>query len=335
MQNTNKYFLGIDIGGTTIKAGIVDEKGHIIEKRSEITPGSQDNTAFLNTIDKIIDFLISRHGLPVSAGIGSPGPIDNAKGMILSSANMPAIRNLKIIEHISAKLNTTVTKIPVLLDNDANCATLGEYYFGSGKGEKNFAVFTLGTGVGGGLVINDSLFQGYQGNAFEIGHIPIAEESLQNSIVGEINMPLRRCGCGAIGCLETLASATSVAEMYHYLQHEGKPPLATTSEKLSAAEIAKKARENDQNAKTVFYYAGVALGLAVTTVVQLVNVPLIIFTGGMAQASDLLEPHISQIVDQRIFPIFKNRLKIVFTKQNLDSGILGAAALSLNLNPKV
>ena len=324
MADSSEFTLAVDIGGTTIKAGIVDKQGKIIEKRSENTPGAQDNTAFLNSLGSILDFLFSRHGLPSSVGIGSPGPLDIQKGKIISSANMPAIRDCNIVEFVQKKINNP--NIPVHLDNDANCAGLGQLYFGMGRGHDNFAVFTLGTGVGGGLILEKNIFRGYNGNGFEIGHIPVLDTALMDLLQNK-KLTIRRCGCSAMGCLETFSSAMAVSENYHSLLHAGSPPLGKSTEKLTAREIADLARGNDENAQLSYQIAGHALGLAITSVTHLLNLPLFILTGGMAGAGDLLKPHIQKVVQSRVFPVFKNRLEIVFTEGDADSGILGAAGL--------
>ncbi|MFO1480025.1 MAG: ROK family protein [Turneriella sp.] len=297
--------LGIDIGATSIKYASLMASGELMFRGSEpVASGSNQ---------QLVEQLAAVVARPEFAqctaiGIGSPGPLDLSGGLILASANMPGVQNCALVPELTQRFPGKKFR----LDNDANAATLGEWFFGAGKGRSDFAVFTLGTGVGGGCVFQGRLQRGFNGNFFEVGHIPVAAFPAGNSMA-------RRCGCGAIGCLETLASATGISESY-YLQ---------TGERCTAAEIASRAGQGDQNAIGAYTVAGQALGLAAATLTQVMNLTAFIFTGGVAAAESLLRPLVKQTWLEHVLPVFHQQLQVTFTRGDEHAGILGAAALFL------
>lgn len=309
--------LGIDIGGTTTKAGLIDPKGNLTDKRIIETPANKDNTAFLDALWKVANQLITSENEKsiIGIGIGAPGPpINSTEGIIIEASNMPGVKNAPVVPFLREKLSEKKLDYKIKINNDANAAALGQLYFGKGKEFSNFAVITLGTGVGGGLILNKRLFSGYLGNSFEIGHIPVFFPRNENK---ENDIPPRQCGCGATGCLETIASATGISEYYRMF----------TGKEKNAKEIGEAAKNNNQNALKVYRAAGDALGYAATTIVHLLNVEAIIFTGGLAAAEDLLKPQIEKVIHHRIYPFLRDRLQILFTRGDENSGITGAASL--------
>ena len=295
--------LGIDIGATSIKFAALDATGLLAHQGSEpVSSGSNRG---------LIEQLASLVARPefaqcVSVGIGSPGPLDLKEGVILASANMPGVKNCALVPELSLRFPGKQFR----LDNDANAATLGEWFFGAGKGRSDFAVFTLGTGVGGGCVFQGKLQRGFNGNFFEVGHIPVAAFPIGNS-------DARRCGCGALGCLETYASATGISETY----------FRQTGERLSAADIALRAEQVDDQALMAYTIAGQALGVAAATLTQVMNLTTFIFTGGVAAAEKLLRPAVVQTWHDLALPVFRPQLAMTFTRGDEHAGILGAAAL--------
>lgn len=195
-------FLAIDIGGTTIKSGLVDSEGKIVAYHVVPTQG-ESNSAFAGSLRQAILPLLKKN-LPDACGIGSPGPLDLENGEIIASANMAGLKHFPIVSQVRQIFSELGYCAPVFLNNDANCAALGQLYFGLGKESQDFAVLTLGTGLGGGLILNKKLFGGYQGNGFEVGHVPVAWPFFREEFA---DIPLMRCGCGSLGCVETFASA--------------------------------------------------------------------------------------------------------------------------------
>jgi glucokinase len=297
--------LGIDIGATSIKFAALTASGELVSRGSEpVASGSNEQL-----IGQLVGIVARREFAECTAvGIGSPGPLDLAGGVILASANMPGVQNCALVP----ELNHRFPGKQFRLDNDANAATLGEWFFGAGKGARDLAVFTLGTGVGGGCVFGGRLQRGYNGNFFEVGHIPVAAFPIGNAHA-------RRCGCGALGCLETLASATGISETY-YLQ---------TGERCTAAQIAQRADSADSVAVAAYTLAAQALGLAAATLTQVMNLTEFVFTGGVAAAADLLKPTVTQVWQEHTLSFFHSLLKITFTPGDEHAGIRGAAALFL------
>lgn len=297
--------LGIDIGATSIKYALLDAAGNLEHRGSEAV-ASASNRELIEQLAAIV--ARPEFARCVAVGIGSPGPLDLAGGVILASANMPGVKNCPLVPEL-------MTRFPgkqFRLDNDANAATLGEWFFGAGKGLRNLAVFTLGTGVGGGCVFGGKLQRGFNGNFFEVGHMPVAAFPPGNTVA-------RRCGCGSLGCLETVASATGISETY----------FLKTGERYTAAQVASRAREGDSNAIASYTLAAQALGLAAATLTQVMNLTNFVFTGGVAAAEHLLQPIIRQTWQENTLPVFHGQLQITFTPGDEHAGIRGAAALFL------
>lgn len=305
--------LGIDIGGTTIKAGLLGRDGEV-EGRESVETAGTSNESFAEALETILKKFIPAHKI-AGIGIGSPGPMNAEEGIIISSANMPGVNNFRLLDkvrQIAADLGAGET--PVKLDNDANCATLGAFFFGPGKEYSDMAVFTLGTGVGGGLVLNDSLFRGYQGNGFEAGHMPLLPADNEPATI-----PVFQCGCGAKGCLETVSSATGLKNYYRHFSGRDS--------EISAADIGILADRGDEAALKAFEIFGRGLGLGAASVIQLLNVPLIVFTGGVAASSRHFKKVLEETLYGRIFKVFKDRLELVYTEGDKSAGITGAGAL--------
>lgn len=294
---TDRQILGIDIGATTVKYGLLTD-GKLTHRAAEKVE-AESNAALIAQLSRIVGR--SEFGAVKAVGIGSPGPLNLDSGTIVASANMPAIRDCELLPLLRANF----TDKSFRLDNDANAATLGEKFFGAGKGLGDFAVFTLGTGVGGGCIFNGSLQRGINGNFFEVGHIPLNTG--------------RRCGCGHIGCLETVASATGISHSYEN----------ATRQRLSAAEIAKRAAAGDSEARRAYEMAAACLGLAAATITQLMNITAFVFTGGVAAAEPLLAAEVKRVYLEHTFTLFHASAKLIFTQGDEDAGILGAAALFL------
>lgn len=295
--------LGIDIGATSVKFGKLEKSGTLNFRSSELLSAAS-NAALVAQIAAIIarpEFSDCK-----AVGIGSPGPLDAEGGVIVASANMPQIKNCALV----TELQKLFPEKKIRLENDANAAALGEFFFGRGKQLQNLAVITLGTGVGGGCIFNGRLQRGFQGNFFEVGHIPVAALPPGNTFA-------RRCGCGAMGCLEAYASATGISESY----------FQASGERCSAAEIAKRAHNHDQAALAAYQLAGVALGIAAATITQVMNITDFIFTGGVAAAESLLKPTLCETWQRQALAVFHSRLNMVFTHGDENAGILGATAL--------
>ena len=320
-----EFILGIDIGGMSIKMGTVRKSNEVKEKivhRLIIdTPKNTDDNSFLSYLENNIRKIISKFNPEeelYSIGIGSPGPLDADEGIIFTTANLGGLERCNIKEYLEKSFH-----VPVNLQNDASCAGIGHKYFGLGKSFSDFGVFTLGTGIGGGLVLNDRLFSGYKGNAFEIGHVPLIDQFFQKFDY------YVKCGCGNYGCLETYASATAVTNMYNFFK--AKNNLKSSRKATNSKEVARFAKKNDKIAKRVYQIAGRSLGLVSAYLVQSLNLPLLIFTGGMSAASPFFAPELEKTLEEKCSDVLVSNTKIEYTAGNKDFAILGAASLCLDI----
>ncbi|AFM13863.1 ROK family protein [Turneriella parva] len=298
-----RRILGIDIGATTVKFAAVTPEGSVAH-RGALPVASAGNEQFVAQLASVI--ARPEFSDIDQVGIGSPGPLDLEAGKIITSANMPGVKDLALV----AELSALYPRKQIRLENDANAATLGEKYFGAGKNLGDFAVLTLGTGVGGGCVFNGKLQRGFRGNFFEVGHVNVA---------GIFADEPRRCGCGSDGCLEAYASATGIAKSYEL----------KTGERRSAADISALAMGGDGAAIECYRTAGRALGFAMAAITQLLNVRKFVLTGGVAVAEPLLTPTLRAAYLQQTLGVFHDSFQLIFTRGDENAGILGAAALFL------
>ena len=299
--------IGIDIGATSIKSGLVSAEGELLARQQVAVCRNFTNSEFSQAVLESIKPLL-KHEIE-GIGIGSFGPLNKEAGIILESANMPEIKQCALVSFLKQATNNP--SYPILLNNDANCAAMGQFIYGEAKGSESSLTITLGTGVGGGAIIKNKIFEGHQGNALEVGHISVFNQwAIQN------NMPMIQCGCGNIGCLEAYCSATGISKHFEVL----------TSQSKSAAEISKIAAYTKE-ARFVYRTLGELLGEAIVSLVHLFNFEVVVITGGISAARNLFEKYLLDVVDKKTFKVLHDRLKIKITKGEAHSGILGAAAL--------
>lgn len=256
----SELFVGIDLGGTKTNIGFVtrEKPGEILRSARIATIKDRPRKAIKMTVDTIFDLIsrleitgLGRNLRIVAAGIGVPGPVDFKRRTITILPNLPKWHDFPISETLEEELN-----VPVVLENDANVAALGEKMFGAGKKFTNFIYVTLGTGIGGALILDGRLYRGHTGRAGEIGHIQIDPEGPE-------------CGCGHRGCLETLAAGPAIERAY------GKP----------SPEVFDLAARGDRRAQEVLEVSGRALGKGLAQVVTLLDPEAVIIGGGMSQGS--------------------------------------------------
>lgn len=301
MQNN---IIGIDIGGTKIAIGLVDSNGNILKKVKYETKGDK---SFQDTVDKIITGLKKMEAKKIGKiGIGIAGQIDSHKGIIIHSANISAWKNVPVVSTLTSKLSREFKKkinFKIKIANDANCFTLAENRYGAGKDFKVVLGLTLGTGLGGGLIIDNKIYEG-QGYALEPGHMVIEEGG-------------RKCSCGNQGCLEKYVSGKGIEEEYY----------RKTKTKMKAIEIAEKAINNDKKniANKVFMEAGRYLGLGISNLINLLDPEIVIIGGGLG-TSNLLFKKANKETSKNIF-FKKRKIKMVKAKLGEEAGIIGAAEL--------
>ena len=303
------YYLGVDIGGTTIKAGLVDDAGRLFEQSRIPTVTGDWPLCFSNLIALIRTF---QSGFPLqSIGIGVPGLADSRTGRIRVSPNIPCLTDVSLGKVVADEVH-----VPVTVENDANAAAYGEFVCGLGIGLQHMAYLTLGTGVGSGVILNGALFRGTSGYAVEFGHTTIQPAG-------------RACACGSSGCLESLASAGGILLTAQELMQEGEiSSLQAMVEPLSSELIFEAARAGDPVAHRAFEVTGHWIGIACGNLINTLNPQLIAIGGGVMGAGDmLLNPVIAAAKRHSIAASFED-CRIVQSKLGPEAGVIGAAMLA-------
>lgn len=315
----NKVAIGVDIGGGSVKLGLVSSAGKILLRRSFMTRSVKGRTALLRVLGLHIDdmrtYARQKHWAVIGIGIGAPGPIDVEKGFVYFFPNIPGWKNTRLKEILERRF-----KLPVWVDNDANVMALAEFRFGAGRGAGNVIALTLGTGVGGGLVVHGKLFHGPNYSAAEIGHLIINE-----------NGP--RCACGNHGCIEAyVGSGYFVREVLRRLKAGEKSVLTEWTKKsrrkIDPILIEEAAKRGDIFAKKVWRQAGEHLGTALAGLVNILNPERIIIGGGIAKSGKLLFEPLAATLKKKAFPIAARSVRVMPAALGVDAGIIGAAALA-------
>lgn len=302
-----QYAIGVDLGGTNLRAAAIDQSGKLLDKISGSTNFTEGREAVLEDIVSAIQKLRDNHGAKDLAGIGVgvPGFIRMKEGFITGSNNLPYLENFPVRDEISRRLGTIV-----ILENDANAAALGEKWMGAGRDVDDLVLLTLGTGIGGGIVSGGRVLRGFVGMAGELGHITVVPNG-------------NPCGCGNQGCLEKHASATAVTAMARLMQ---------LGEELSSKEVfelASKGGDKREKARTIWRVVGEALGIALATLVNTFNFPLYLLSGGMLPAWEFFAPHMLRTLEERSFTYraTKSETRIAQATLGNEAGLFGAAYL--------
>jgi len=309
------YVVGIDMGGTNTPFGIVDHAGNIISEGSVPTNKHSEIEKYIDDLyEGLMPLIHKAGGVENIQGIGIGAPNGNFyKGTIEFAPNLPWKGVIHLAQLISDKFG-----IPAVLTNDANAAAIGEMIYGNAKGEKDFIMITLGTGVGSGIVANGELIYGHDGFAGEVGHTIYNPEG-------------RQCGCGRKGCLETYASAGGIVKTaIEMLENSDKESILKNfkREDLSARTIGMAAQEGDELAIEVFDYTAKILGLKLADSVAHTSPSSIYIFGGVANAGDVLMKPLKKHFEDALLAIFKNKINIRLSGLNArNAAILGAAAL--------
>ncbi len=297
--------LGVDVGGTNIRTALISPSGKILQQhRSQLDLAASGATAEQLLATLVAEIAPQLHHAQ-AVGIGFPGFFRGQSGVLAASPNLPALREFPLTGALSERLHCTVEA-----QNDALCAALGELHFGVAKNCDNLLHITLGTGVGGGLVLHGQAFYGEGGMACEFGHLRV-----------DHSHDARLCGCGQYGCLETMASATAICQRYH----------AITGKKLSAQAIGQLAEAGNEVAQMVFQQAGEALGIAIAETVKLLDVRHVSISGGVSNSWELLAPSLRASLEARLLPPQKHTINIMRSTLDDQGGILGAASLAMGL----
>jgi len=317
----DKNIIGIDLGGTTAKIGILAPSGEIIDKWSLETDISDGGINIVpNLVESINDHLTSQNLTAddfLGIGMGSPGTVDREEGTVIGAFNL----NWTTLQPVR-QIMEEGTGIPFLIDNDANVAALGEQWIGAGNKEPNVAFITLGTGVGGGLIVDNNLIHGASDAAGEIGHVTVEPGGYE-------------CTCGKEGCLEQYASATGIVRLADDMEAEytGESTLKDkmdNDETIDSKIIFDAAKADDVFAEQVVDRFVHYLSLALGNVANLLNPSTIVLGGGVSQAGTYLAEKVNDAVETFTFPTIRDVTKIKIAELGNDAGMIGAASLVLN-----
>lgn len=313
-----KFRIGVDVGGTNVKIGLVDKKGEIRFTKTVPTRAEMGYEYTIGNIKQAIKDLITEAGIEKSSlegiGFGFPGQIDCDNGIVRLAPNIPGWVNVPIADIMQKEFS-----VPVKVDNDVRCAALAELNYGAGIGCKNLICITVGTGIGSGLIINEKLVRGASNAAGEIGHIKL---EMKDGLI---------CGCGDTGCLEAYASGPSIVDMAKKYVSGGKSTkfreLAGSVEAITPAIVAQAANEGDIVAKRIFRIMGEYIGIGLTSVVNLLNPEKIVIGGGVADAGEILLEPIRATLKDRAMPIQGAAVEIVPAQLGNSAGIIGSSLL--------
>ncbi|MEN2997505.1 MAG: ROK family protein [Brevinematia bacterium] len=304
-------YVGVDLGGTNIKAGLVDDDGKIISSLMIPTEANLGWERVIANIKKVIANLL-KDGQVNAIGVGVPGPVDFKKGLIREMPAIPGAKNISVADELKKEFGK-----PVFVDNDANNFALGEVVFGVAKGRRFVVGVTLGTGIGGGIVIDGKLYRGVKNYAGEVGHMTVVPNGLQ-------------CNCGKFGCWEAYGSATALIR--NALSYKKRDIVTRLREfpddKIDAKTIFELAKDGDEFCnflvQNMFFY----LGLGIASLVNVLNPEMVVIGGGVSLAGNFLIEPVRKIAFDNIMPPLREELEIVLSKFGGNAGMLGAAGLA-------
>jgi glucokinase len=318
------YFAGLDVGGTTMKAGVVDDAGRPLSKPVSVpTEAHRGQEHGLERMCETLRQAVAAAGLRLdelaAVGVATPGTMDIPAGLILDPPNLKPWQNVPVRQHIADTF-----RVPTAFQNDANAAAYGEYWIGAGRGARSLVLFTLGTGVGGGIIVGDRIIQGEHSHGAELGHMKI---ELTNA---------RQCGCGRWGCLEAYASATAVVKRAReaLAADGGRSSLHQHRHgqgSLTAKAVFDAAAAGDALAEKLVEDTAYYLAVGAVNMMHTIDPDVVAFGGGMTGAGESFLDRIRRHVQALAFPVPAERTQIRYALLGGDAGFIGAAACGRQL----
>lgn len=317
------YYIGLDLGGTNVKCGVVDAERRVLSHLSIPTDATKGHKAVVEAMGHAALEVAKKAGVPIEKvagiGIGAPGPLDMRRGILRAAPNLPGWKDVPIRDGV-----TKVTGRPAVLENDANAAAFGEFWAGAGRREgiRDVIMLTLGTGVGSGLIVDGNLIHGAHDLGAEAGHMLVVPNG-------------RPCGCGQNGCLESYASATAATKRVIELMRGGESSvlLATYERdpgKITAKDVFDAAKAGDVLATRVVDEVATYLGIACVSLCRLFDPQMIVFAGGMIFAGDFLFDRVRKVFQKQTWKVVESKVEIVPAVLGNDAGFIGAAAVAWN-----
>ena len=316
----SELFVGVDLGGTNVRTAVVSRDKKILGKDARSTRAEEGPAAVMDCMAESVQAALRSAGASskdvLAAGFGAPGPMNWQTGVVYSPPNLPGWKNVHLADEMAKRLS-----FPCYVDNDANVACYGEYWLGAGQGAESMCLLTLGTGVGGGIVVFGQLLRGIDGTAAEIGHLKVMRGG-------------RKCGCGATGCLEAYASVTGMVRTAIEGIEGGRKTVLTEMcggdlKKIDGKMISDGIARGDEFSKWVMHETAVWLGLGIASLINLLNPEKVVLCGGMIAAGDVLFDPIRKTAKEMSFEVPGNRAQIIPAGLGADSGVIGAAGCAL------
>ncbi len=313
-----KKAIGIDLGGTFIKAGVVDDAGTILSRVKAETGAELGRNEVIKRLAAAANDARAKAGIrwrQVSAiGLGSPGVFEMPQGIVHLCPNIKSLEGKDLVAPLQKALGRPDTA--VVLENDANVAAYAEVWRGAGRDVGTLVLFTLGTGIGGGIILNGEIWRGAWGAAAELGHQVIFADGAP-------------CSCGNTGCVEAYASATGLVRRFREAVSAGRRSRLAAAVKagrdVTARDICVAAKAGDRTCRRLMEETGRYLGVAVANMLHILNVERVVFAGGMTAAGSMLLKPIRDEARRRTFPFLSRGVKILFSRLGNDAGLLGAA----------
>ncbi|MGO4349332.1 ROK family glucokinase [Paenibacillus sp. MCAF9] len=313
---SEKIYVGVDVGGTAIKVGICNSDGQLLQTYEGPTEASKGTDTILQNIAKYAQQIVVESDYDWEqvdgVGVGIAGFLDIPNGIVKFAPNLK-IENVNLKAYLEQELNKTVK-----VNNDANVAALGEAWGGAGKGIAHCVCYTLGTGVGGGIIIDGKIVEGSMGMAGELGHMAIVPDL--EAIV---------CGCGKIGCLETVSSATGIIRMAKDAVERGDRTSLSLVEDIMAKDVLDAAKAGDEVATRIVNRAAYYLGKSMAMIAIVLNPQYFIIGGGVSKAGEFLFEQIREVFDKYTQDQAKENVQIVAATLGNNAGVVGAAGLIL------
>ncbi|EFU43323.1 glucokinase, ROK family protein [Paenibacillus vortex V453] len=313
---SENIYVGVDLGGTAIKVGICNEEGHLLQKYEGPTETAKGVDTVIDNIEKYVRHIVeeSPYSWDKLAGVGAgfAGFTNIREGIIILAPNV-GFKDVPIRALLEERLGK-----PVKIDNDANVAALGEAWSGAGRGVENCVCYTLGTGVGGGIIVNGKIYQGFGGMAGELGHISVVPD-----------LEAIQCGCGEMGCLETVSSATGIIRMAKDAVERGDRTSLAHVENIAAKEVFDAAKAGDEVAIRIVNRAAYYLGKSMAAVAAVLNPEAFIIGGGVSNAGDILFNEVRTVFAKLTPEPLQRGVRIVPAELGNDAGVVGAAGLHL------
>ena len=310
----DRVVIGVDLGGTNTRTALVDREGTVLDKHKEATVAAGGHERVIAKLIVNINRQRENAGrlgrTVIAVGVGAPGVIHEQTGVVVKSPNFPDWNNLPLRKTLELELG-----IPVIIENDANAAALGEQWRGAGSGIKSMIFLTLGTGVGGGIILGGRIWHGADGMAGEVGHMTISPDG-------------RPCGCGNTGCLEMYASSRGIVMTFGEIwsQQDAAAPLPTG---ITSEQVYQAARSGDHIAVRAMQDMGRSLGIGIANLINIFNPEMVVIGGGVRDAWDLFIDATRDEIRRRAFEYPAERTKIVPSVLGDDAGMVGAAAVAL------